>query len=92
MAGVSAPYSHHGCYNNFYGGWCMLPLLRSSSGANGIGVNSSCMTVELCGYIAQSQGFAYFGVEAGACKQSRGGSTTSKEGGKLTENIYLYFE
>ena len=43
----------------------MLPLLLSSSGVNGVGVNSSCMTVELCGYIAKTQGFAYFGVEAG---------------------------
>ena len=47
----------------------MLPLLLSSSGVNGIGVKSSCMTVELCGYIARNEGFAYFGVEAGTCER-----------------------
>ena len=47
----------------------MLPLLLSSSGVAGIGVNSSCMTVELCGYIAQNQGFTYFGVEGGTREQ-----------------------
>ena len=46
----------------------MLPLLLSSSGVDGVGINSSCMTVELCGYIAQNQGFTYFGVEAGTCE------------------------
>ena len=53
----------------------MLPLLLSSSGVNGVGVDSSCMTVELCAYIARAQGFAYFGVEAGSCeRQDQGGS------------------
>ena len=47
----------------------MLPLLRFFSGVDGIGVNSSCMTIELCGYIAQNQGFTYFGVEAGTSEQ-----------------------
>ena len=47
----------------------MLPLLLSASGVNGVGVNSSCMTVELCAYIARNEGFAYFGVEAGTCEE-----------------------
>ena len=47
----------------------MLPLLLSASGVNGVGVNSSCMTVELCAYIARNEGFAYFGVEAGTCAE-----------------------
>ena len=83
LAAVSMPYYARGCYNDFIGGWRMLPLLLSSSGVNGIGVNSSCMTVELCAYIARNQGFDYFGVEAGtsahgwngesdACMQKRG--------------------
>ena len=50
----------------------MLPLLLSSSGVAGVGVNSSCMTIELCGYIAQNQGFTYFGVEAGTREQQKG--------------------
>ena len=50
----------------------MLPLLLSSSGVAGIGVNSSCMTIELCGYIAQNQGFTYFGVEGGTREQQKG--------------------
>ena len=49
----------------------MLPLLLSASGVNGVGVNSSCMTVELCAYIARNEGFAYFGVEAGTCEEVR---------------------
>ena len=64
---ASSPYYSMGCYNDFVGGWRMLPLLLSSSGVNGIGVNSSCMTVELCAYIARNEGFSYFGVEAGTC-------------------------
>ena len=51
----------------------MLPLLLSSSGASGIGINSSCMTLELCGYIAQNEGFDYFGVEEGTCECTNGG-------------------
>ena len=68
-AGVPAPYFIKGCYNDLMGGWHMLPLLRSSSGVNGIGISSSCMTIGLCGYIAQAQGYAFFGVEAGTCTQ-----------------------
>ena len=64
---ASSPYYSMGCYNDFVGGWRMLPLLLSSTGVNGIGVNSSCMAVELCAYIARNEGFAYFGVEAGTC-------------------------
>ena len=78
-AGVLTPYFSQGCYKDFFGGLRMLPLLRSPSGINGIGVNSSCMNVELCGYIAQTQGFAYFGVEAGTCacrEEERGINTT----------------
>ena len=66
-AAVSSPYYIMGCYNDFNGGWRMLPLLLSSSGINGIGVNSSCMAIELCAYIARNEGFSYFGVEAGTC-------------------------
>ena len=51
----------------------MLPLLLSASGVDGIGVNSSCMTIELCGYIAQNQGFTYFGVEEGTREHSAEG-------------------
>ena len=50
----------------------MLALLRSSSGVDGVGVRSSCMTVELCGYIAQTQGFTFFGVEAGSSETLQG--------------------
>ena len=68
-AGIPVPYFSKGCYNDLLGGWRMLPLLRSSSGVNGIGISSSCMTIGLCGYIAQAQGYAFFGVEAGTCTQ-----------------------
>ena len=73
-AAITAPYfisPTMGCYNDFVGGWRMLPMLLSSSGYNGVGVNSTCMSVKLCGYIARSAAFTYFGVEAGTC--ARGG-------------------
>ena len=78
IAAITSPgFTYLGCYNDFFGGWRMLPLLLSASGVDGIGVNSSCMTIELCGYIAQNQGFTYFGVEEGTREHSaegRGGN------------------